>query len=217
MSRKVIDLTNRLFGDLLATAVYERRPIGRVGQIHTFRQCQCVCGSLKFYNQNQLRRKQVRSCGHRRPHHGMVGTPAYCSWRSMLQRCYTETKPCNRRAYRDRGIQVCKRWRTAFLNFFADLGPRPPGTTLDRIDPSGHYEPTNCRWATPIEQGVTRRNNVWLTYRRERLHLSEWARRLGVSRQCLHQRYHKYGIKCLEKRQRRYRYKGHYFATPERA
>lgn len=77
-------------------------------------------------------------------------TATYISWESMIRRCYY---PKHNRyyVYGARGIQVCDRWRT-YANFLADMGERPAGTTLDRIDVDGNYEPGNCRWATPKQQ-----------------------------------------------------------------
>jgi hypothetical protein len=107
-------------------------------------------------------------------------TPEYRSWRSMLSRC-TNANYRNYRHYGGRGITVCERWRSSFMAFLADMGPRPAGTTLDREDRNGNYEPGNCRWATPEVQNSNSSQNRYLTLNGETLTRSEWARRLGCS------------------------------------
>jgi hypothetical protein len=90
----------------------------------------------------------------------------------------------NARDYRDRGISVCERWQS-FENFLADMGERPPGKTIDRIDNDRGYEPGNCRWATPTEQQNNKRTNHRLAFNGETLTVCEWADRVGVNRMTL--------------------------------
>jgi hypothetical protein len=82
-------------------------------------------------------------------------SPEYLTWASMVQRC-TNRKYPYWKYYGERGITVCERW-LIFANFFKDMGARPPGLTLDRINNDGNYEPGNCRWATIFEQRKNRR------------------------------------------------------------
>lgn len=109
--------------------------------------------------------------------HGMHGTPTYKSWSEMKARCdHPEHSSGN---YED--VSYCERWSN-FENFFEDMGIRPEGTTLDRINPFGNYEPTNCRWADAITQGNNKRNTVYYDIDGERLTLSQIARKYGISR-----------------------------------
>lgn len=101
----------------------------------------------------------------------MHGEPTYRTWGSMINRCASTNDP----NYGGRGISVCERWKT-FENFLADMGMKPEGMTLDRIDNNGNYEPSNCRWATPIQQGNNRRNTYMVTAFGTTKSLREWSR-----------------------------------------
>lgn len=82
---------------------------------------------------------------------------AYGSWRAMIDRCEQPTN-ASWRYYGERGVTVCERWRESFDAFFEDMGERPAGMTLDRIDPFGDYEPGNCRWCDLKTQRLNRRD-----------------------------------------------------------
>jgi len=96
----------------------------------------------------------IETAAHRT--HGMCGTITYHSWVGMIQRC-TNPKATDYAKYGGKNIKVCDRWRYSFANFYADMGERPEGKTIHRIDPDGDYEPGNCKWATTREQALQKR------------------------------------------------------------
>lgn len=104
----------------------------------------------------------------------------------MKNRCFNPKVPYYSN-YGGRGITVCERW-LKFENFFADMGLRPTGTSIDRIDVNGNYEPSNCKWSTDKEQSRNRRCNVMLTINGETKCVSEWAEIKGVSKERIRMR-----------------------------
>lgn len=130
----------------------------------------CECGlEFEAFIENVLSR-HTKSCGcvallfrrqQSRPMHGhavnKTRSPTYKSWQAMIARCTNPKHPAYQRYYAGRGVTVCDQWLKSFPQFLADVGERPEGTTLDRIDPYGNYEPSNVRWADSVTQNNNRR------------------------------------------------------------
>lgn len=102
----------------------------------------------------------------------------------MKERCY-EPSVKSYWDYGGRGITVCDKWLYDFPAFLADMGPCPPGMTIDRIDNDRGYGPGNCRWATDVEQANNTRRNRRVAFDGETMTVTEWSRRLGVSTHCI--------------------------------
>lgn len=110
----------------------------------------------------------------------MVRSSTYISWNAAKQRC-TNPKAVRFDRYGGRGITMCPEWAASFEAFLRDMGPRPSGTTLDRVNNDGNYEPSNCRWATRDEQENNKSTNRNLTLDGVTLTVTQWAARLGIS------------------------------------
>lgn len=108
----------------------------------------------------------------------------YYVWVKMKQRCYNPNDEKYPR-YGARGIRVCERWLHHYENFIKDMGPCPPGYSLDRINNDLGYFPENCRWATRIEQANNQARVVILVYNGQSGTLTEWSHRLGINRRTL--------------------------------
>lgn len=198
--KKVIDLTGLRSGRLVAIRYVKGDRHERGKWL-----CQCDCGNTTLALAGMLRTQKIKSCGacankrlatgssayvHGHAQKGKT-SPTYSTWQGMVARC-RNPKRREYKHYGGRGIEVCEQWMN-FENFLADMGERPPGTTIERIDNDGNYEPGNCRWATQKEQNNNRRNNHLITFNGKTLTMQQWARSLRISSANLFQRIKRWG------------------------
>lgn len=176
---KHIDLVGRRFEKLVA--------LRHLGRGHWL--CQCDCGKQHKAHTRRLRQGQATSCGcdtKRKQHearfvHGQSDSPTWRSWHGAYQRCCVP-EHISYKHYGGRGIVMHPAWcgKQGFVEFLADMGERPLGTTLGRKDNDGPYSPLNCRWETHAEQNINRRNTFRITYQGQTKALSKWVEILNV-------------------------------------
>lgn len=196
--RKVINLTGKQYGRLTVI-----KHIGKDKYNNAIWLCQCSCGNIITIRGATLRSGKAKSCGclHKEMAkqlaknnitHNMSNTRLYRIWQSMKSRCYY--KQNNRyKYYGANGIKVCDEWLNnfqAFYNWAIDNGYKE-NLTIDRIDTNDDYKPSNCHWATNLEQQRNKRNNKTYTINGETLCLSEWCEKLDLNYNTVSSRLHR--------------------------
>lgn len=180
---KFIDISNKKFGMLTAIRVSHRRN----GYIYWLWKCDCgrdyiqLPGNVKSGNTRSCGCNRIYSTAEARKTHGMSKSNTYRIWWGILCRCQNENYHAYKQ-YGGRGIKVCDRWNI-FENFLEDMGERPSKElSIDRIDGSGDYEPSNCRWATRTQQQRNVKSNRMITVKGVTKCISEWAEITGIKK-----------------------------------
>ncbi len=132
--------------------------------------CHCECGNVLVIRNYVLKRTITKSCGCTRKHgaarRGKQRSRTYSLWQNMITRCKRDSRYSH--------VSVCEAWLNSYDKFLADMGECPDGLSLDRINNSGNYEPSNCRWANAKTQNNNRRNNRTITFNGETRTVSGW-------------------------------------------
>lgn len=198
--RRRKDLTGFVFGWLTVIEAGKKRSPNRA----MYWLCKCKCGTEKEISAQSLIRGSVVSCGcynkeinSKRAKHGhnrrhSKKSPTYITWTKMNDRC-NSTQCREYKWYGGRGVTICDRWKS-YVNFLSDMGERPEGCSLDRIDVNGNYEPSNCRWVDQKTQANNTRRNVYITYQGITQTIAEWASSLGLKYETLYCRIFKFGM-----------------------
>lgn len=158
---KLVDRTGHVYGRLKVLRRLECGPASKGRRTKWV--CVCECGTEKIATGHELASGDTTSCGclrrektgQKSRRHGLSGTPTYRSWQAAKDRCHNP-KSSKYAVYGGAGITMCDKWRNSFDAFLEDMGERPEGHTLDRLDQCKGYEPGNVQWATPAEQSINR-------------------------------------------------------------
>jgi hypothetical protein len=188
---KVSDLTGKKYGRLVVICIEGKTNSGNYKW-----KCICSCGNETVVASGDLKKKKksTKSCGclvsdtarEMLKTHGDSNSRTFISWSSMLGRCYN-TNSTGYKNWGGRGLRVCDRW-LIYDNFKEDMGTRPESTSLDRIDNSIGYEPSNCRWSTSEEQNNNTRATHKIKLMGKEMSISQWSKYLGIPRSTLSSR-----------------------------
>jgi hypothetical protein len=182
------NLTGMKFGRLTAI-----KPLRQGKQGMWIWLCKCDCGNTKEVSSTQLLQHLTTSCGCARfKEDAYRNHPEYTIYTAIKRRCNNKNCKSYYR-YGGRGIRMCEEWSKDFMKFLEDMGKRPsPKHSIERIDNNGNYEPSNCRWATNIEQANNKSNNVKFTYNDCEYTLKQFARKFNFNYKNLHYHYKQY-------------------------
>ena len=197
---RISDITGKRFGFLVVDAYLGVILIRRRRRRTSAWLCRCDCGADYIAAHGPLTRGDIKSCGcqhfalisqaNRR--HGNCKHPLFRVYASMVRRCHDKRNK-SFAYYGGRGITVCERWRNDFVAFASDMGERPTGASLERVDNSKGYSPDNCRWASRREQMRNTRHNVNITFAGQTMCMKAWADAVGISLQTLATRLNRHG------------------------
>lgn len=148
---------------------------------------ECVCGNTFIALIANVKNEHTTSCGCLKipavkkssTRHGMRQSSEYNIWRLMIARCY-KPQSTSYKNYGAKGITVGDRWKKSFINFYADMGNRPEGTSLDRLENDKGYYKENCQWGTSLQQNRNRSITVKVTYNGETKAIMEWSQIYGI-------------------------------------
>lgn len=183
--RNFIDMANQEFGRLTVV-----KNAGANSKGEYFWECQCSCGNTIIVRGSNLRNKKTASCGcltrDRMLTHGHSNTRLYGIWGGMKSRCYNKNVVAFAN-YGGRGIVVCDEWKEDFKAFYgwAMANGYSEELSIDRINPNGNYEPSNCRWATSQCQAINRRSSHKIKYNNKTYCISELSRLFNIPRETL--------------------------------
>jgi len=195
--RRLIDLVGKRFGRLTVIKYGGKNNWGKSRWL-----CECDCGSKVVVNSSSLNSGHTKSCGCLQKEKATISclnrtihghkrvkkiSKTYVSWCGIIQRC-TDPHYNEYEYYGGRNIRVCKRWRNSFENFLEDMGERPEGRQIDRINNNGNYCKSNCRWVTSKTNNRNKRNNHLETYDGKTQCLTAWAEDIGIDRRTIKKR-----------------------------
>lgn len=176
-----VNLIGKRFGQLIIIKQSNNNKSNKIMWL-----CRCDCGNEKTICGGDLKNGRTKSCGCLLVTHGLSNHNLYPIWNQIIQRC-TNVNDKYYSDYGGRGIKVCERWRK-FENFLEDMGERPPGCQIDRINNNKGYYKENCHWTTSKQNNRNRRDNHLETYNSKTQCLAAWEEETGIRQSIIRHR-----------------------------